>query len=199
MTRHQPEVTSRLRVLVVALLVSVTVGCSTPWGGDRAATGDKGYVSSNGVISRVPEADRVRPGELSGTTFDGAPWSLADQRGKPVVVNVWASWCPPCRAEARDIAAAATELGADASFIGINIRDPRKADAEAFLRTHPAPYPSLYDPAGELLLAFHKTLPPNALPSTVVIDSEGRVAAIVLGPVPSARTLVDLVRDVESS
>ncbi len=180
-----------LSAVLSAVLVMLT-GC-----GSTGGTGDKGYVSSSGVISVVAVKDRVKLTALGGETLDGTSWSLADHLGKPVVVNVWASWCPPCRAEADDVSAAAKQLGSRASFVGLNIRDPRRADALAFERTHESTYPSLYDPSGTLLLAFRGTLPPNALPSTVVIDSQGRVAAIVLGPLPSATTLVDLVGDVE--
>ena len=180
------------RLLLVALLAGASLSACSDQG-----TGDKGYISADGLITSVPAAERVKPGPVSGQTLGGQTWTLADHRGKPVVVNVWASWCPPCRAEADDVAEAAKQLGADAVFIGINIRDPRKADAHAFERTHKTPYPSVYDPAGERLLAFHGTLPPNALPSTLVIDADGKVAAIVLGQVPTAKTLVDLVHDVE--
>jgi len=112
-----------------------------------------------------------------------------------VVVNVWGSWCPPCRAEAPMLAGAARDLKSrDVEFLGINTRNPEQAGPRAFERRYKIPYASIYDPGGRTLLAFHGTLPPNSIPSTVVIDRRGRVAASVIGSV-SRTTLDDLVDD----
>jgi peroxiredoxin len=77
-------------------------------------------------------------------------------------------------------------------FLGINSRDPSVAQARAFVRAYDVPYPSIYDPSGKTLLAFHGTLSPTSIPSTVVIDPRGRVAASILGEVTSKQTLIDL-------
>jgi thiol-disulfide isomerase/thioredoxin len=130
---------------------------------------------------------------VAGRSLDGRPLSLAADRGKVVVVNVWGSWCPPCRAEARDLVAAAKVLRPrGVVFLGINSRDPSVAQARAFVRAYDVPYPSIYDPSGKTLLAFHGTLSPTSIPSTVVIDPRGRVAASILGEVTSKQTLIDL-------
>ncbi|MGY2873056.1 thiol-disulfide isomerase/thioredoxin [Marmoricola sp. URHA0025 HA25] len=183
------------RLLVPALLAAVVAsvsGCSNVGG-----TGDKGYIDGEGVITVLPVAKRKTPGEVSGETLDGQQLSLSSYAGKVVVVNVWGAWCPPCRAEADDLAAAAKELAPKGVvFLGINSRDSSKENARAFERTYDVPYPSIYDPSGRNLLAFHGTLSPNAIPSTVVIDQDGRVAASVLGEVTSKTTLVDLVDEV---
>jgi thiol-disulfide isomerase/thioredoxin len=111
-------------------------------------------------------------------------------------VNVWGSWCAPCRSEAPDLVAASEELADDGvEFLGINSRDLDRAAARAFQRRFEVPYPSIYDQQGRTLLAFRGTLSPNAIPSTVVIDQEGRVAASVIGEVTRS-TLVGLVEDV---
>jgi hypothetical protein len=103
------------------------------------------------------------------------------------------------RSEAPDLVAASRELaGDDVAFVGINSRDLDKAAARAFVRRFRVPYPSIYDQRGETLLAFKGTLTPNAIPSTVIIDARGRVAASVLGEV-SKSTLVGLVDDVRQS
>jgi thiol-disulfide isomerase/thioredoxin len=176
----------------VALLAGVLSGCS---GGSVGSSGDQGYVAGKGIITSVDTADRERPGEVSGTTLDGATTSLADYRGKTVVVNVWGSWCPPCRAEAPMLAAAARDLaGKDVVFLGINSRNPERDGPRAFERRFKIPYDSIYDPGGRTLLAFHGTLPANAIPSTVVIDPQGRVAASVVGSI-TRTTLYDLVED----
>jgi peroxiredoxin len=82
-------------------------------------------------------------------------------------------------------------------FVGINTKDSSPQQGLAFERRYDIPYPSLYDPSGRSLLAFTGTLNPSAIPSTVVLDKQGRVAASILDAVPSRQTLVDLVRDVQ--
>jgi thiol-disulfide isomerase/thioredoxin len=163
---------------------------------DVGTSGDTGFVSGKGIITRLPAAERETPGEVSGETLEGEPVSLEDFEGKTVVVNVWGSWCAPCRAEAPELVAASEELAdRDVEFLGINSRDLDKAAALAFQRRFEVPYPSIYDQRGRTLLAFRGTLSPNAIPSTVVIDDRGRVAASVIGEV-SRSTLVGLVEDV---
>ena len=183
----------RTTALATALLTALTLSaCSS----DVGTSGDTGFVSGKGIITRLPAADREAPGEVSGETLEGEPVSLEDFAGKTVVVNVWGSWCAPCRAEAPELVAASEELAArDVEFLGINSRDLDKAAALAFQRRFEVPYPSIYDQQGRTLLAFRGTLSPNAIPSTVVIDDQGRVAASVIGEVTRS-TLVGLVEDV---
>ena len=184
----------RLLVLVTALLLAaVAAGCSGGIG-----TGDKGFVSREGLITRLDPADRTRPGPVRGTTLDGKTVDLASYAGKVVVLNVWGSWCSPCRKEAPDLAGAARDLADDdVVFLGINTKDPSPDQGLAFERRFEVPYDSLYDPSGRNLLSFRGTLNPSAIPSTVVIDRQGRVAASILDVIPSRQTLVDLVQDVE--
>jgi thiol-disulfide isomerase/thioredoxin len=145
--------------VALAGLALLAGGCAKA----ESAGGTQGFVSGSGAVSIVDAADRRPAPEVRGETLSRQPLALSDFAGQVVVVNVWGSWCPPCRAEAPDLAAAARRLaGADVAFLGINFRD---------------------------------TLPPNAIPSTLVIDADGDVAARVLGPV-EASTLVGLVRDV---
>jgi len=163
---------------------------------DVGPSGDAGFVAGKGVITRLSADQRKQPGEVSGESLDGKPISLDDFRGKTVVVNVWGSWCAPCRAEAPDLVAASKELSGDGvEFLGINSRDLDRAAAQAFVRRFDVPYPSIYDQQGRTLLAFRGTLSPNAIPSTVVIDDRGRVAASIIGETTKA-TLVGLVQDV---
>jgi thiol-disulfide isomerase/thioredoxin len=183
----------RTTALAAVLLAATTLSaCSS----DVGTSGDTGFVSGKGIITRLPAAERETPGEVSGETLEGEPVSLEDFEGKTVVVNVWGSWCAPCRAEAPELVAASEELAArDVEFLGINSRDLDKAAALAFQRRFEVPYPSIYDQRGRTLLAFRGTLSPNAIPSTVVIDDQGRVAASVIGEVTRS-TLVGLVEDV---
>ncbi len=193
-TNRLPEVPVRLRVLLAVLLLgAVTSGCS-----DNAGTGDKGYVDGQGLITRLAGDERKQPGEVSGTTLEGTDLSLGEYAGKVVVLNVWGSWCAPCRKEARMLGAASRELAPDGVvFVGVNTRDSSPDQGLAFERRYDVPYESLFDPSGRTLLAFHGTLMPSAIPSTVVLDEQGKVAASILGEVPSQKTLVDLVRDVQ--
>jgi thiol-disulfide isomerase/thioredoxin len=159
-------------------------------------TGDTGFVTGDGSVTEVPLAERGDVVSLTGPAVDGEDLDLADFRGKPVVVVVWGSWCTPCRAEAPDVVAAAEELGGRAQFVGINIRDPSTDQANSFVRRFEVPYPSYYSPDGRALLAFQGTLTPNSIPSFVVLDGEGRVAASIIGKLPSTTTLVEVVKDV---
>jgi thiol-disulfide isomerase/thioredoxin len=181
-----------VRALLAALLgcLLLVTGCSS-----LSGTGDKGFVSGDGHVDVVQAVDRGDPIELSGTDLDGKPVDLADFRGKPVVVVVWGSWCGPCRAEVSDVVAAANQVGDTAQFVGIDLRDASRSPGQAFVRNHDVPYPSIFSPDGRAMLQFRGTLSPNSIPAFVVLDDQGRVAASILGPLPSQRTLVDLVED----
>jgi thiol-disulfide isomerase/thioredoxin len=190
-------VSRRLWSLVVVLVavVSPLVACSGA-GSSAEVTAETRYVSGGGTVTTVPPEQRRPAPPLRGTTLTGDVLDLASYRGRVVVLNVWGSWCPPCRKEAPDLVKAAKALEAkDVAFVGLNTRDLDPEPARAFVRTFEVPYPSVYDPNGEQLLGFRETLPANAIPSTLVIDTEGRVAARVLGPVDD-RTLGHLVDDV---
>lgn len=188
--------TSLRAVLLAVALPSALVlaGCSN----DVGSSGNQGYVAGKGIITSVKAADRKQPGEVAGRTLDGQQVSLADFRGKVVVVNVWGSWCGPCRAEAPMLAQASRDLAKKGVvFLGIDSRDPSKDAAKAFVRRFDVPYPSLYDQQGSTLLAFRGTLTPNSVPSTVVVDPQGRVSGSVLGSL-TRTTLDDLVDDASS-
>lgn len=183
------------RALVLACLL-LPVGAALTACNDAQNAGAKGYVTSDGVLTLVDAADRVDPVELSGEDLDGNPIDLADHRGKPLVVNLWWSGCAECRTEAPVLELAADELGGEAGFLGVNIRDSSPENGRSFQRRFDVTYPSLYSPDGQALLVFRADVPPSAIPSTIVLDAQGRVAAKFIGEVKSARTLIDVVRDV---
>lgn len=190
---------SRPRVLAATagalLVLGAAAGCTDQVG----SSGDQGFVSGQGVITALPASERSAPGEVAGRTIDGEPLSLADFEGQVVVVNIWGSWCAPCRAEAPMLADAARDLAdQDVAFLGIDSRDLNESQARAFVRTFDIPYPSIYDQSGSTLLAFRGTLTPNSIPSTVIVDRQGRVAASVLGEI-TRTTLYDLVEEVEQA
>lgn len=181
----------RLPALLAASAL-LLAGCGAPSSSDQV-----GFQGGDGTVTIIEAADRQPAPVLEGETLEGERLSTADLAGTPIVVNVWGSWCAPCRAEAPELAEAAEALGESAAFVGVNTRDLDPAPAIAFQRAFEVPYPSIYDPDGELLLGFAQ-LPPKAIPSTVVIDSDGMVAARVLGTV-GASTLQGIVEDVEAA
>ena len=166
-------------------------GCSSLQG-----TGDKGYISGDGQITQYDADDRGDAIGLEGDSVSGEPIDVADLRGEVLVVNVWWSGCGPCRAEMPMLVEAAADVKNDAAFLGINIRDNSAAPARAFMENYGATYPSIYDPSGKALLAFSGEVSPQTVPTTLVLDREGRVAATVRGPLPSKLTLVELVKEV---
>ncbi len=174
-----------LTALAALLVLS---GCSQTQGAEA------GFVSGSGTIVTVPADERAEAPDISGTSLTGKPLSVADHAGQVVVLNVWGSWCGPCRSEAPQLAAAARELAKqDVAFLGINVRDDGQQErALAFVRNFDVPYPSIYDPDGSTLLGLQPKA--RAIPSTVVLDQQGRVAAVVLGEVRKS-TLVGLVED----
>lgn len=120
--------------------------------------------------------------DLSGPTVDGKQLDVADYKGKVVVINLWGSWCPPCRAEAANFVKVSKDTADQGVvFVGINTRDTDTKQAKAFDKEYGVPYPSLYDPTGKLMLRFKKgTLNPQAIPSTLVLDRQGKIAARAL-------------------
>lgn len=176
--------------VALACALLALAGCSS-----LENTGAQSYPSGNGQIVEIDPGGREDAVSLDGEDLDGGDVSLEELRGEVVVVNVWGAWCAPCRKEAPLLTEVAGEL-TDVAFLGINIRDASTDNAKAFVRTFDLPFPSVYDPKGTALLAFHGQVPPNAIPTTLVLDREGRIAARVLGPLPSATTLKSLVEKV---
>lgn len=148
--------------------------------------GDMPATTSTGVTSITLE-ERDEPLSLSGTSLSGQKLGIADSRGRITVVNFWASWCAPCREEIPEFADTARAMP-DVAFIGVNVEDDLD-DARAFSET--LPYPSIVDVDGSLL-AQVPDVPPQALPITLILDSEGRVAVRIIGPIPpgSLRELI---------
>jgi thiol-disulfide isomerase/thioredoxin len=174
----------------LAALLLLT-GCSS-----LSGTGDKGYISGGGDVQIVDAADRGEPVDLTGESLTSEPVDVADYRGKVVVVNAWWSGCGPCRTEMPMLAKASVELRQQARFVGINLRDPSQSQGLAFSRGAGVEYPSIYDPSGKAMLAFSGKASMFSMPTTVVLDRDGRVAAVISGPIPSEQTLLDVVDDV---
>ncbi len=184
---------TRTLVAVLAAVVMLAGGCSGDAGTD--SDGFIGFEEGTGSVLILPPDEREMAPELTGTTLDGDELSTADFAGQVIVLNVWGSWCAPCRAEAPELVEAAEQLP-DVQFIGINTKDLDPVPAQAFVRSFGVDYPNLYDPDGTLLLGFGQ-VPPKAIPSTLVIDESGRVAARMLGEVTTT-VLTGVVDDVQA-
>ncbi|MBL1288189.1 TlpA family protein disulfide reductase [Streptomyces sp. NPDC057067] len=170
----------RRSALLAATAVAGVLILSACSGGTKAGGGgNTNFVTGSGGISTVAKADRTDAPKLDGTTLDGKDLAVADYKGKVVVLNFWGSWCGPCRAEAKHFEKVAKATEAEGvQFVGVNTRDPQKSLALSFEKDFGVTYPSIYDPTGKLLLRFPKgTLNPQAIPSTVVIDRDGKLAA----------------------
>jgi thiol-disulfide isomerase/thioredoxin len=186
--------------LVAGLLALGLAGCSQEVTAGERVSGDvaaQGYVSGDGSTTIVAQADRVAAPAFTGPTLEGGSFDLAEHRGNVVVLNVWASWCAPCRAEADELAAVADEKADEGVvFVGLNTRDSA-APAAAFVERFGIPYPNVVDTDGAKQLLFSDTLPPQAIPSTLVIDRQGRVAARAIGEVDRSR-LLGLIEPIEA-
>jgi thiol-disulfide isomerase/thioredoxin len=172
---------------------AAVTGCGAS--GQQVGAPDKGYVSGDGTVTVTAAASRRSPVDFVGKTLEGARFQARAHRGSVLVVNVWGSWCPPCIAEAPVLERVWDQTRTTGvQFVGVDTRD-QAAAARAHQRRFGVSYPSIDDDGGQVLLAFRGTLPPVAIPSTLVLDRSGRVAARVLGPVDAA-TLRGLIADV---
>jgi thiol-disulfide isomerase/thioredoxin len=184
-----------VRAVLLALAgLLLVAGCSSgPSDGAFVFGGTGGRTT---VVYDPPEARGVLPAVTGESLLEpGRPLSSQDVGGQVVVLNVWGSWCGPCRKEAPALQAASEQTKDIAQFIGINTKDRSEAPAVAFVRANRLTYPSIYDPDGKTLLAFAGDLPPSAIPSTLIIDTQGRLAVRVLGDI-STITLVAMINDV---
>jgi len=157
------------------ILVAVSALILTSCGNGGVSTAQENYISGNGAVTFISAADRAMAPKLSGDTLYGTKFDFAGNQ--IAVINVWASWCSPCRAEIPAFVAL-SEKYPDVQFMGILTRD-NLANAEVFARQLAVPYPNFIDDS--LLLGFRNTLPANAIPTTVVLDKQGRVAARISG------------------
>lgn len=184
--------------VLVGAGVTLTAACSDDPNSiaAQAQSGDrKGYISGDGTIEQVPPSERGKPIALSGTTLDGTPWSMQDKKGTVLVVNVWGSWCPPCIKETPELQRAWDEVQAkklDVQFIGLDIQESAESGL-AFQRANKMTYPSLAYDGGVPLLALQGKA--TATPTTIVLDSRGRIAARVSGAT-TATTVRGLIDDV---
>ena len=166
---------ARARGASCLIAVAVTLSACTADGRTPTAT--------DGVVEVIAPQDRQRVEPFTGELLDGGRFDSTSLAGKVVVYNVWGSWCAPCRTEApvlRQVSEETRKLGV--RFVGINVRD-NDAAARAFEDNYGIEYPSITtDTSTDAMLAFGPALPPSAVPSTLVVDAQGRLAARIVGP-----------------
>lgn len=185
MTRRPRRAAALAAGLAAALALSGCSGGATAEGDPRSPQLKTIDAGSEGLI---PAADRSPAPALGGETLDGGRLEVEDLRGDVVVVNFWASWCAPCRAEADNLIAVAEQTAAQGvSFVGVNVKDER-GNALAFERSYEVPYESIFDQPGALLTRFRR-LVPQTPPTTLLLDREGRIAARFIGGVTQQELL----------
>ena len=184
------------RTLGTLTAVLLLAGCST--GSDQVDVNNGGefrFVEGTPAGEVIPEEERASAPDFGGRLLDGAPFTSADLDGDVAVLNFWGSWCAPCRVETpefQEVYAAVRDEGVQ--FLGLNVKEPSEQLALAFVERFGIEFPSLYDPRGEVALAF-RDYPATAIPSTIVLDPQGRVAAVYTGLVSQEdlRGVIDLV------
>jgi peroxiredoxin len=154
--------------------------------------GEFRFVQGTAAGEVIPADQRASAPEFSGTLLDGGAFSSTDLSGDVAVLNFWGSWCAPCRVETPEFQEVYTEVADEGvQFLGLNVKDQEQF-AEAFVTSKGITFPSLFDPKGRVALAF-RDYPADAIPSTIVLDRESRVAAVYTGEVRQAdlRTVLD--------
>ena len=186
----------RLAILAVGVAASLLVlgGCvsNDPLAVDA---NNQNFTSADGTVTEVAPANRGEALSFESSDMtDGSTVSAEDYRGSVLVVNFWYASCPPCRAEAPDLAELAT-VYADQGvrFLGVNVYD-NASGAQSFEKTFDIPYPSALDAdSGALRLAFAGDLPPSGIPTTFIIDRDGQVAARLLGYIYDRSMFEDMI------
>lgn len=162
----------------------------------RAGTGQN-YISGDGALTIVAPESRQNPVVFTGPLDIGGSFSSSDVAGQVVVVNFWYAGCPPCRLEAADLEALNQQfLERDVVFMGVNIMD-QAPTALTFASEFGVTYPSILDVNdGAVRLAFAGQVAPNAVPTTLVLDRDSRVAARISGLLTDPGVLANIIDDV---
>lgn len=185
--------------VAVASTLAIGLGAcaaNDPLASQFKAGDNKNYIAGDGSVTEYAVANRGKSVAWSGPTETGGILSSEQLSGVPVVMNFWYAGCAPCRAEAPDLLAISKQFP-KVQFVGVNVRDSA-ATAAAFNRNFKLDWPSIVDAQfGTVALAFTGIVTPAAVPSTLVLDKQGRVSARVLGRIDKSilTTLVQTVQD----
>lgn len=204
MNNHPPSTGSRRKGFLSAfglglvLIIGVS-GCSSdPLADQYRAGSGKNYIAGDGTVTEIVPENRTEPITFTGTSETGSTLASGDYLGNVLVVNFWYAGCAPCRAEAPSLEKVYQSTKADgANFMGVNVRD-QAATVVTFDKTFGITYPSIVDLDGQAQLSFASNVPPNAVPTTLVLDAQGRVAARILGQLADPSILQTLVNDISA-
>lgn len=200
---HRPGRSKRfVAVAGAALAATLALTACSGGGGDSLAqqwqdAADKGYIAGDGSTTSIAPEARTQPVEFEGVTEFGGEASAADYRGSVTVVNFWYAGCAPCRAEAADLKSVYDEYSPEGvQFLGVNTRDGA-SQALKFTEEFEIEYPSILDTEGDRAVqrSFAGQIPLNAVPTTLVLDREGRVAHRILGQILDRSQLSTLVSE----
>lgn len=186
-----------LKTIIAATVAGLLLtGCNAndPLAEQFKAGDNKNYIAGDGTVTEFAKENRGRSVRWSGQISDGRTLSSEAIAGTAVVMNFWYAGCAPCRAEAPDLQQLSEQFK-DVQFVGVNVRDSA-ATAAAFERKFGVTYPSILDAStGDVVLAFTGVVTPQAVPTTLVIDKQGKVSARVLGRIDPS-TLKALIQTV---
>ena len=139
--------------------------------------------SASGNMVAYPAGQRPAAPEFTASSLTGTPINFASYRGKVVVLNIWGSWCPPCRGEGQTLKYLDEQYGPQGvAFLGDDIQDT-PTQALGFLRKEGITYPSVNDANGAVEQRLSIAVPINGTPTTLVIDKTGHIAGMIDGPV----------------
>ncbi|GAA5228034.1 TlpA family protein disulfide reductase [Paeniglutamicibacter antarcticus] len=153
---------------------------------------NKNYIAGDGSVQEYGPDSRTDPVEINAVAYDGTTIDSTQWAGQVTVLNFWYAACAPCRIEAPHLVELSKEFNGKVGFLGINVRDEKEA-AEAFERSFGIKYPSVQDTKGAIQLAMTKYVPLKAVPTTLVLDKQGRVSARILGVAekPTLKALIN--------
>jgi thiol-disulfide isomerase/thioredoxin len=190
----------RRRVVVTAaavLVVLLAVGVAVTFTGGDSQASDRKYIDGSTSAWLYTAGHRPPAPDFTGTTLTGAPIKFSSYKGKVVVLNFWASWCPPCRAEAPTLAVLSEKYARDGvSFLGDDVNDT-PTNGLSFTRSIGITYPSVNDPSYQVVQDFGNAVLINDTPTTLVIDRTGHIAGVVYGAVTYSE-LDTMIHDVVS-
>ena len=183
-------------LLCLVAVAGLLAGCSAgPGQVDVTNGGEFRFVAGTPAGEVIPAGERASAPEFAGTLLEGDAFESAQLAGQVAVLNFWGSWCAPCRVETPEFDEVSTDYADDrVQFLGVNVKETDQQFADAFVERFGIGFPSLYDPRGEVALAF-RDYPASAIPSTIVLDPGYRVAAVYTGEVrqEDLRRVIDRV------
>jgi thiol-disulfide isomerase/thioredoxin len=185
-----------MKALLTLAMLLVLAGCSTGSGAVSVVNGGEfRFVAGTPAGTAIAVDKRAPAPKFSGKLVGGGNFASSTLGGKVAVLNFWGSWCAPCRVETpqfQQVYAAVRDKGV--AFVGLDVKEPSEDFALGFMKRFGIQFPSVYDPRGEVALAF-RDYPANAIPSTIILDRQQRVAAVYTGEVASRdlRAVLDRV------